>query len=224
MTSMWRKILRTFHPEGIPGPGSRVYNFLSSSGIFQRHYDLVAEDILRYCPEGRVLDIGTGPRWLLLSLRKIAPGLQLAGLDISPAMIDRAKENLHGKNGCADIELAVGSAARLPFADNSFECVVSTGSMHHWKDMAGGLTEIHRILKKNGHALMYDLVQKLPRDVFEQNRKEFGRYRMTLLWLHSFEEPFYSVREMELLPGSTPFGRGDMHFTGALCCLVMKKS
>ena len=29
--------------------------------------------------------------------------------------------------------------------------------------------------------------------------------------------------EMEALPASTPFGRGDIHFTGALCCLAMKK-
>jgi len=42
-------------------------------------------------------------------------------------------------------------------------------------------------------------------------------------WLHSFEEPFYSVDEMESLSQSTPFENEGIHFTGAFCCLVLKK-
>lgn len=223
MINFWRSIIRTVHPEGIPALGSRLYNALTGTAIFQQHYDLVARDIHDYCRKGKLLDIGTGPGWLLAAIRKTAPRIELAGMDISPSMIDKAKENIHETQQYHDIDLLVGSASKLPYKDNSFDCVVSTGSIHHWKDIGKGLTEIHRVLKKNGHALIYDLIQKLPDNISRGNVKEFGRFKMILLWLHSFEEPFYTVEEMEALPASTPFHKGEIHFTGALCCLALKK-
>jgi ubiquinone/menaquinone biosynthesis C-methylase UbiE len=38
----------------------------------------------------------------------------------------------------------------LPFADERFEVVVSTASIHHWKDPDRGLAEIYRVLKPGG--------------------------------------------------------------------------
>lgn len=223
MLNIWRQIIRKFHPEGIPPLGTKMYNILTGTDVFQKHYDLVAQDIIKYCRKGKLSDIGTGPGWLLLSIRKVLPELKLSGIDISPSMIEKAKLNIYKNQNNRDIELLAGSSAELPYPDNSIDCVVSTGSIHHWKDMNRGLTEIYRVLKKNSYALIYDLVQKLPEDIVEQNIKEFGRYKMVLLWLHSYEEPFYSVKEIESLPATTPFKKGDIHFTGGLCCLVLKK-
>ena len=56
-----RRLLKIFHPEGIPWPGTAFYNAISETTIFQRNYELVAKDILSYCLEGSILDIGTGP-------------------------------------------------------------------------------------------------------------------------------------------------------------------
>jgi hypothetical protein len=54
-------------------------------------------------------------------------------------------------------------------------------------------------------------------------KRRFGRVRLAMLWLHSFEEPFYSVEELERLAAPTLFHTGQTHFWGALCCLVLKK-
>lgn len=223
MIDIRRKIIKRFHPEGIPAPLSCIYNTLTRTGIFQQHYALVAEEVKKYCKKGKIVDIGTGPGWLLLAIRKAFPQLQLSGIDISPSMIEKAKYNLHKRNNCKDIELLLGSVTELPYEDNSIDCVTSTGSMHHWKDIPNGLTEIHRVLKKNSYALIYDLPLKIPDDIFKESVRKFGRYRMTILWLHSFEEPFYSREEMEALPINTPFKKGKTHFTGALCCLELRK-
>jgi ubiquinone/menaquinone biosynthesis C-methylase UbiE len=221
MRHYWRKFIRLFHPEGIPRVASSLYNLLSKSNIFQEHYDLVTKDIQKYCQNGKLLDIGTGPGWLLMSIHKIMPRLILTGIDISPAMVEKAKINIRN-SGCA-MEVIVGSATDLPYPDNSFDCVVSTGSIHHWKDIQKGLVEIYRVLKPGSYTLIYDLIQELPPDIEERAINEFGRFKMMLLWLHTFEEPFYSVDEMIALPATTPFIEGEVHFAGVFCCLVLKK-
>jgi ubiquinone/menaquinone biosynthesis C-methylase UbiE len=190
----------------------------------QRHYDLVAEDVAGFATQGRLLDIGTGPGWLLLALRRRAPQLRLTGLDISPAMVRKARANIAQACPGGGIEVVQAPATHLPFPDGAFNLVVSTGSLHHWKDPVGGLNECHRVLAPGGVALLYDVVSKLPPEIARAAVRQFGRYRMTLLWLHSFEEPFYSQKEMGKLAAQSVFGEGDLRFVGVLCCLTLRRS
>lgn len=221
--STLRKILKTFHPEGIPELGAKVYNFLSSKKIFQSHYELVAKDILKYCSNGRLLDVGTGPGWLLLKLHQTSPNIQLTGMDISSAMVDEARKNISSAGLADKIEIKEGNASMIPFADNLFDVVVSTGSLHHWKKPMEGLNEVNRVLKSGGYALMYDLISNTPKPIMDEIKQKFGKVKSTLFWLHSFEEPFYDQKNFEALAESTLFKKGQSHFVGLLCCLVMKK-
>ena len=196
---------------------------ISQSRVFAQHYQLVAGDVARYCRSGRVLDIGTGPGWLLLALRQSLPEAELIGVDISAAMVSLATENL-SRAGCAGVvEVKRAGADALPFEDASIDAVVSTGSLHHWKNPVAGLNEVYRVLKPGRWALMYDLVSKTPPAVIRKARAEFGAVRTALLWLHSFEEPFYSAEDMTALAPTTRFGRGETRFVGVLCCLALQK-
>jgi SAM-dependent methyltransferase len=197
MTTRWRQFIKRFHPEGIPWPGSLVYNAVSGTEIFRRHYELVAEDVAGYGPAERILDIGTGPGHLLFALRKVFPDTALVGVDISPAMVIQARRNVKARGQESGIEFRTASAEALPFADGAFDRIVSTGSLHHWKDSICALSEAHRVLKVDGYALIYDLVRDVPKEVYEEARKQFGGFRLGLLWLHSFEEPFLNAEEME---------------------------
>jgi len=224
MLSFGRRLLKIFHPEGIPWPGTVLYNAISKTMVFQSHYELIAKDILRYNKEGSILDVGTGPAWLLVKLHKLSPKLYLTGLDISPSMVAKAQRNM-ANVGLADIiEIKVGKAKHMPFADNSFDTVVSTGSIHHWKKPMACLNEIYRILKHGGYALMYDLVSDTPADVLMEISSEFGKLRVMLFWMHSFEEPFHGIKDFERLARSTLFGEGRIRFVGALCCLILRKN
>ncbi|MCP4115548.1 MAG: class I SAM-dependent methyltransferase [Desulfobacteraceae bacterium] len=224
MNNRWRQIIKKFHPEGIPWPGSVLYNALSSTRIFLRHYELVARDVARYGPAECILDIGTGPGRLLRAMGKAFPDTRLIGVDISPSMVETARQNMekYGRNPL--MEVRVANANALPFGDGTFDRVVSTGSLHHWKDPFSALSEAHRVLKVNGCALMYDLVRNMPKPVCREVRARFGAFRLAILWLHSFEEPFLDLEEMEALAGPTEFTLEGTHFTGALCCLVLKKT
>jgi ubiquinone/menaquinone biosynthesis C-methylase UbiE len=223
MRGYWRQFMKRLHPEGIPWPGSVLYNALSSTKIFLEHYDLVAHDVASFGAAQCILDIGTGPGQLLLAMRKTLPDAKLVGVDISSAMVAQAERNLETYGRDPRIEVRVAGADALPFADGTFDRVVSTGSLHHWKDPIHALAEAHRVLKVDGYALLYDLVRDMPKGAYVEVRARFGGFRLALLWLHSFEEPFLNVEEMEALGRRTDFTVKGTRFTGALCCLVLQK-
>ncbi|MBI4675295.1 MAG: class I SAM-dependent methyltransferase [Chloroflexi bacterium] len=218
-----RRLLKIFHPEGIPWLGTVVYNLVSGASIFQQSYEVIARDILSYCAQGSLLDIGTGPGWLLLKLHQQAPQMRLVGMDVSSAMVAQAQENILAAGLSDVIAVREGNASRIPFADGSFDIVVSTGSIHHWKDPITALNEIHRVLKPDSYALLYDVVSDIPAPILNEMAREFGKLKTVLFWLHGFEEPFYSRQNFERLADSTLFKVGQTKFVSVLCCLILKK-
>lgn len=116
----------------------------------------IAADVAAVAPDGaRVLEVGCGPGHLSMRLAR-RHGLDVTGLDLDPAMIERARANA---DRAADERLPsflVGDVASMPFADGSFDLVVSTMSMHHWADPTGGLAEIYRVLRPGAKALIWD--------------------------------------------------------------------
>ena len=215
--------MKLVHPEGIPWPASVFYNALSSSTIFMKHYELAAEDILSHCSQGTLLDIGTGPARLLLKLHQQSPGMRLVGIDSSAAMITQAKQNVAEAGLSEFIEVKEGSAGQIPFPDRTFDIVVSTVSMHHWKQPEACLNEIYRVLKDNSYALIYDIVSDTPKSTWNEIKREFGRLKTRMFWLHSFEEPFYTRQNFESFAQSSFFGKGRTQFLGLFCCLILKK-
>jgi ubiquinone/menaquinone biosynthesis C-methylase UbiE len=218
-----RRLMKLIHPEGIPWPGSVFYNAISSSTIFMKHYELAAEDIVSHCSQGTLLDIGTGPARLLLKLHQQSPSMRLVGIDSSAAMIKQAKQNIAQAGLSEFIEVKEGSAGHIPFPDQSLDIVVSTVSMHHWKQPEACLNEIYRVLKDNSYALIYDIVSDTPQSTMSEIKREFGRLKATLFWLHNFEEPFYTRQNFEAIAQSSLFGKGRTQFLGLFCCLILKK-
>jgi ubiquinone/menaquinone biosynthesis C-methylase UbiE len=223
MLSPARRLLKILHPEGIPWPGTAFYNAISRSGIFQKNYELVAEDIASYCQEGSLLDIGTGPGWLLVKLHGKSPLMRLIGVDSSNSMVAKARKNIARAGLPHIINIEVGNAGSLAFHGESFDVVVSTGSIHHWKEPEKGLSEVYRVLRHKGVALIYDIVSDTPRYVLEEVARDFGKLRAVLLRIHALEEPFYSRKDFEILARSTLFKRGYTKFVGVQCCLVLRK-
>ena len=218
------KIVKKIHPEGIPRLGTKIYSLVSRSNIFQKHYEAIASDIATYCSDGSLLDVGTGPGWLLAKIHDRSPGLELTGLDISPSMVLEAAANMKQLGISNGIEITHGDVVDLPFPDKTFDLVVSTGSLHHWKNPIAGLNSVHRVLKDGGHALLYDLVGDTPKEVLFRASREFGRLKILLLWLHAFEEPFYRSEDLRLLHRSSPFHTCTTKFVGVMNCLILKKT
>jgi ubiquinone/menaquinone biosynthesis C-methylase UbiE len=113
-------------------------------------YTGIANDVaVAAGPGARVLDVGCGPGHLVERL--VDQGMTVSGIDLDPAMIERARQRIGSR-----AELVAADAAFLPFADGIFDLVVSTLSMHHWADHQGGLAEIGRVLAPGGRVLVFD--------------------------------------------------------------------
>jgi len=129
------------------------------------------------------------------------------------------------KAGIGDmVAITKGAADNLPFADSSFDLVVSTGSIHHWKRPVECLNDIRRVLRPGGFALIYDLVRDTPTTLIEETVHEYGSFLTVMMWLHGFEEPFYKMNEFEEIARETAFGEGKLRFVGVMACLEMGKN
>ena len=106
---------------------------------------------------GRVLDIGTGSGRLAMELAKVKDGhFDIVALDISENMIKKARENARRCGVENKIKFLLSTAAALPFADNSFDLVISYASLHHWLEPVTVFDEVARVTKEAGHVIIRD--------------------------------------------------------------------
>ncbi len=104
-----------------------------------------------------ILEIGSGPGEVALEIARRLPGAEIVGVDLAAAMVERASARARVEQRDAHVRFQLADAASLPFADGSFDIVVSTLSLHHWSDPAAVFVEVGRVLRPGGVALIYDL-------------------------------------------------------------------
>ena len=107
----------------------------------------VVRRVLHLAKEGKAADLGCGDGRLAVDLARRAPGLSITGVDLSSEMLSEARGRArHGGLG-SRVSFREGDVGRLPFTDNSLDLVVSTLSLHHWRDPVVALDEIDRVLR-----------------------------------------------------------------------------
>lgn len=100
---------------------------------------------------GRVVDVGCGTGFLGLGLAAAGQVDDLHLVDLSPGMLSRARRNADSLG--VDATFLEGTAADLPFEDDSFDAVVTRGVLHHLHDVPAALREWRRIVKPGGPVL-----------------------------------------------------------------------
>lgn len=103
---------------------------------------------------GRILEIGVGTG---LNLPLYPRDLEIAGIDISPDMVARAKQRADDGGIAADIREGDGQA--LPFPDASFDTVVSTLSLCTVPDERRAVAEAKRVLRSGGRFVLLEHVR-----------------------------------------------------------------
>lgn len=131
-------------------------------------------------PGMRVLDVGSGKGFLLHEFTQVVPGLEVAGLDISAYGVENSKEEVRPF-------LTVGHAKSLPYADKSFDLVISLGTLHNLgiEDLWSAVSEIERV----GRSSKYIMIESY------RNQRE----KANLLYWQLTCKSFYSVEDWEWL-------------------------
>jgi ubiquinone/menaquinone biosynthesis C-methylase UbiE len=105
-------------------------------------------------PDDDVLDVACGPGILACACAKL--GRHVTGIDITPAMIERAKD-LQAREGLENLTWHIGNVRSLPFPDNSFTVVMSRYAFHHLTDPLEVLVEMKRVCKPSGRIVVVDM-------------------------------------------------------------------
>ncbi|MBI2050309.1 MAG: class I SAM-dependent methyltransferase [Parcubacteria group bacterium] len=124
--------------------------------ILFREFELIAEIAKKHGVK-TALEIGCGRGTMALYLNRYF-GVRVAATDISEDAVALAKENFALHNGEGDILRA--DAARLPFADDSFDMTMSVGLLEHVPDYMSLLREQYRVLKKGGVLVSINIPKK----------------------------------------------------------------
>jgi ubiquinone/menaquinone biosynthesis C-methylase UbiE len=104
-----------------------------------------------------VLDVGCGTGTLTMAAKRhVGAEGRVVGIDASPEMIARARKK--AARAGLDITFDTATIEAMPFADGSFDVVVSSAMLHHLPDETRrkGLQEVRRVLKPGGRMLAID--------------------------------------------------------------------
>ena len=107
-------------------------------------------------PGEQVLDVGVGPGFLAAEMAaEVGPDGRVCGIDTSAAMMDVAARRNPGAQA-ATLALELGGVERIPYADESFDAVVTTQVLEYVADIPGALAEMRRVLRPGGRLLVLD--------------------------------------------------------------------
>lgn len=150
---------------GLEGPETlesiQAYDRTSRWPFFALERWMILRHLKRMRPQGQLLDVGCGPGYLAAMIASVFPDLKVAGLDIDGRSLDLARNNWERE--IPGLGFLQADAQALPFADASLDVVVSSLSLHHWKDAPAALAEFHRALKPGGQLLIWDVRRSAPR-------------------------------------------------------------
>ncbi len=121
------------------------------------------QDAIALGVHGKILDIGTGtariPIQLAQELQQRGIEFQIIAIDLARSMLDLAEENVTraGLNSVIDLQLA--DAKQLPYADASFDAIISNSIVHHLSQPELFFRELARLIKPTSGILIRDLLR-----------------------------------------------------------------
>lgn len=111
-----------------------------------------------------LLDLATGTADLAIALAKRNPEAHITGMDFSEKMLKIGSEKVQRHNLESQIELKFGDAAALPFENCTFDAVTVAFGVRNFEDLDKSLSEISRVLKPGGQAVIleFSMPEKFP--------------------------------------------------------------
>jgi len=152
--------------------GKQAEHFSRSQTMRQKGGLEILPRLIGAKPHHRVLDLACGPGFVGLEFAERVR--EVVGVDLTPEMLKQARA-LARKEQIGNIAFRRADVNRLPFADGSFDLVVTRASFHHFPDPQRVLNEMVRVLKPRGRILISDNTSK---DDPEKSRRQNALEKM----------------------------------------------
>ncbi len=112
-------------------------------------------DAVRPAPGMKLLDLGCGPGIVTAFL---APSVREAvAYDLTPEMLEKARQRCE-KASLKNVRFELGRAEELPFEKESFDCVVTRLTIHHFPDPRRVMEEAARVTRLKGRVVVVDFL------------------------------------------------------------------
>lgn len=138
-----REIARRFDKDFFDGDRRHGYGGFSYMPRFWQPVIPTFQNQWKLNESSTVLDVGCAKGFMMHDMSKLIPGITVRGIDVSQYAIDNAIETMRP-------HVQVANATALPFADKSFDIVISINTIHNL-DRAGcaqALREIERVARR----------------------------------------------------------------------------
>jgi ubiquinone/menaquinone biosynthesis C-methylase UbiE len=170
-------------------------------------YRQEAERLTSSLPDGaKVLELAFGPGYLAIELAR--PGrYKVSGLDISHTFVKIAGQGAREAGVTADFHQ--GDAAVMPFDADSFDLIVCQAAFKNFVHPLSALSEMHRVLRAGGTALIQDMSRDTTHAEIEREVEgmKLGRVSSftTKATLEMLKRRAYSPRQFDRLVAESPF-------------------
>lgn len=133
-----------------------AYDVVVAATTRERTFKDALIEQARVGPGQRVLDLGCGTGTLAVQMALRAPDATVIGVDVDPAILDRARRKAAKRGAPVHFDHALAGA--LPYADGTFQRVVSSLFFHHllWADKERTAREAFRVLAPGGELHVAD--------------------------------------------------------------------
>ena len=130
-------------------PGSSIESFAGTGNPFS---------LGALQPGEKVVDVGSGAGIdSLIAARMVAPDGQVVGVDMTPAMLEKARCAAQ-ESGSDNVEFRKGYAEALPIEDGWADVIISNGTLNLVPDKMAALQEMARVLKPGGRLQIGDIL------------------------------------------------------------------
>ena len=197
---------------GIGGLTARWYDSSTRRHRLPEMRDYAMEVAGRIRSGSAVLEVAPGPGYLSIELARLGSD-KVTGLDISKDFVEIARRNAEVAR--VAVEFRHGSAAEMPFSESAFDFIICTAAFKNFKEPDRALSEMHRVLKPGGTALIIDLNRNISDGEIEEYLNKHGatgieRIFLRLMFRHFLRKGAYTRDDLAKMISRIPFQKLDI--------------